>query len=222
MGTSPASRSRPGPRRIRREDIVEAGVELTSAEGLPAVTVRAVAARLGVRSPSLYHHLPGGVEELRALVVGRVQELIEAEDTVPESATLWERLEVPLRAVGHASRSYPGVLEHILTTGRDGPTTLTGSERTVLLLLESELADIAPEAYVAIHAYVTGWIFAQRPSSAAAQEHGLGSLAEVLRAAEGLDQQQVLFDGLRALLAGLALLHGPAAVGRGKRRRGGR
>jgi AcrR family transcriptional regulator len=223
----------PGPAaragRITIDDIVEAGVALTSAEGLPAVTVRAVAARLGVRSPSLYHHLPGGLEELRGLVVGRIQELIEAEDEVPQDATAWERLEVPLRSVGRATQQYPGVLEHILTAGRDGPTTLSGSERTVQLLLGSELADIAPEAYVAIHAYVTGWVFAQRPSSAAAKDNGMPALALVLRNAEKLDPEKVLLDGLRALLRGLAQAEAeqqatakkPGSSGRGGRTRAG-
>jgi AcrR family transcriptional regulator len=200
------------PARVRRvtvEDIVDAGVAITAAEGLAAVTVRAVAARLGVRSPSIYHHLPGGLDELRGLVVGRVQALIDTEAPAPEGASTWERLEVPLRAVGRANADYPGVLEHILTAGRDGPTTLSGADRTVQLLLESELADVAPEAFVAIHAYVTGWIFAQRPTSAAAQSQGLPSLAHVLREAEALDQENVLLDGLRALIAGLAVAQEP-------------
>jgi AcrR family transcriptional regulator len=209
-------------RRVTVDDIVEAGVAITSAEGLPAVSVRAVAARLGVRSPSLYHHLPGGLDELRGLVVARVQELIEAEDVVAEDATTWERLEVPLRSVGRTTRSYPGVLEHILTTGRDGPTTLSGSERTVQLLLESELADMAPEAYVAIHAYVTGWVFAQRPSPEAAKDHGMPALASVLRDADELDQEQVLLDGLRALLRGLAQAQQPEPRRAGRSARGGR
>jgi AcrR family transcriptional regulator len=214
MGPSePVARAR----RVTVDDIVEAGVAITTADGLGAVTVRAVAGRLGVRSPSLYHHLPGGVEELRGLVVERIQAILERDEDPAEGAGTWERLAVPLRSVGRATRSYPGVLEHILTTGKDGPTTLSGSERTVQLLLESELAGLAPEAYVAIHAYVTGWVFAQRPSSDAAKAHGMATLADVLRAAEALDQEQVLLDGLRALIAGLAQTQAPARRGRAKR-----
>jgi AcrR family transcriptional regulator len=218
MGPSDAA---PRGRGVSVEDIVESGVTITAAEGLGAVTVRAVAGRLGVRSPSLYHHLPGGVEELRGLVVERIQAILESEEAEPEGAGTWDRLEVPLRAVGRATRSYPGVLEYILTAGKDGPTTLSGSDRTVQLLLDSELADLAPEAYVAIHAYVTGWVFAQRPTSAAAQAHGMTSLAAVLRAAEDLDQEQVLLDGLHALLSGLARAQ-QAPVRKGRARRPGR
>lgn len=203
--------------RVTIDDIVEAGVAITSSDGFAAVTVRAVAGRLGVRSPSLYHHLPGGVDELRGLVVERIQAILERDEAPPEGAGTWELLAVPLRAVGRVTRSYPGVLEYILTSGKDGPTTLSGSERTVQLLLDSELASLAPEAYVAIHAYVTGWIFAQRPSSDAAKAHGMVTLADVLRAAEELDEEQVLFDGLRALVAGLAQAQPPARKGRVRR-----
>jgi AcrR family transcriptional regulator len=227
MVTSAAEPAGPQPRRISREDIADVGVELTVAHGLQAVSVRAVASRLGVRSPSLYHHLPGGLDELQGLVVARVQQLLEAEEDgadgaedprdPAEPATVRDMIEGPLRLVGRASHRYPGVLEYILTTGKDSPTTLEGSSRTVLLLLDSELSDVAPEAYVAIHAYVTGWIFAQRPSSAAAQAHGLGPLADLLRAAESLDQQQVLFDGLRALLSGLAHARGETSDNRSRR-----
>ena len=117
-GSTPA---KGGPRGIAVDDVVRAGVALTAEQGLQALTVRAVAARLGVRSPSLYHHLPGGVEELRGLVVLEIQRILDAEDPAPEGASTWERLEAPLRAVGRANASYPGVLEHILTAGRDGP-----------------------------------------------------------------------------------------------------
>ncbi|MDT7549900.1 MAG: hypothetical protein QOE84_2294 [Actinomycetota bacterium] len=211
------SESAPRAGRVTIDDIVEAGVAITSSDGFAAVTGRAVAGRLGVRSPSLYHHLPGGVDELRGLVVERIQAILERDEAPPEGAGTWELLAVPLRAVGRVTRSYPGVLEYILTSGKDGPTTLSGSERTVQLLLDSELASLAPEAYVAIHAYVTGWIFAQRPSSDAAKAHGMVTLADVLRAAEELDEEQVLFDGLRALVAGLAQGQPPARKGRVRR-----
>ena len=69
--------------------------------------------------------------ELRRLVVERIQAILERDEAPPEGAGTWELLAVPLRAVGRVTRSYPGVLEYILTSGKDGPTTLSGSERTV-------------------------------------------------------------------------------------------
>jgi AcrR family transcriptional regulator len=45
--------------------VVNAAVELADAGGLEAVTMGKLAERLGVRTPSLYHYLPQGIEGLR-------------------------------------------------------------------------------------------------------------------------------------------------------------
>jgi AcrR family transcriptional regulator len=184
---------------------VRTAIELTRAGGLQSLTLRAVALGLGVQSPSLYHHIPGGLEELQARVVDTVIGQFEAEvqqQTLPEESG-WERLERSLRALGRLSGEYPGVLQYVLSTGRDRRPALASAEQTVLQLLDGELAEVAPAAWLLVHTYVTGWVFAQRPSSAAAQEHGFDQLGNVLAEAEGLDAEKVLFEGLRALLAGL-------------------
>jgi AcrR family transcriptional regulator len=52
----------------RGQEIVDAARELVEHEGASALTMRALAARVGVRAPSLYKHLPGK-DELEARVV---------------------------------------------------------------------------------------------------------------------------------------------------------
>lgn len=56
-------------RGITEEDVVAAAADIADAGGLEAVTLAAVAARLGIRSPSLYAHVDGlaGVRRLLAL-----------------------------------------------------------------------------------------------------------------------------------------------------------
>jgi AcrR family transcriptional regulator len=49
------------------EDVTRAAVEIADAQGLAAVTIGSVAARLGIRSPSLYAHV-AGLDEVRRLV----------------------------------------------------------------------------------------------------------------------------------------------------------
>ena len=49
------------------EDVTRAAVEIADAEGIAAVTIGSVAARLGIRSPSLYAHV-AGLDEIRRLV----------------------------------------------------------------------------------------------------------------------------------------------------------
>jgi AcrR family transcriptional regulator len=187
------------------DDVEQAGVKLTQRDGLQRLTLRAVALDLGVQSPSLYYHIPGGLDELQARVVDRVIAQFEAEvqgQSLPEESG-WERMERSLRAVGRLSNEYPGVLQYVMSTGRDRIPALASAEQTVLQLLDSELGPVAPAAWLLVHTYVTGWVFAQRPSSAAASANGFGQLGAVLAEAEGLDQEKVLFEGLRALLAGL-------------------
>jgi AcrR family transcriptional regulator len=50
--------------------VVAAAAELADAEGLPALTLTRLAARLGVRTPSLYAHVDG-LEDLRRRVAQR-------------------------------------------------------------------------------------------------------------------------------------------------------
>ncbi|MGE5690876.1 MAG: TetR/AcrR family transcriptional regulator [Pseudomonadota bacterium] len=52
----------------RGRQIVEAARDLVEREGASALTMRALAARVGVRAPSLYKHVPGK-DELEAHVV---------------------------------------------------------------------------------------------------------------------------------------------------------
>lgn len=56
-------------RGISQTDVVGAAAEIADAQGLEAVTLASVAARLGIRSPSLYAHVEGldGLRRLLAL-----------------------------------------------------------------------------------------------------------------------------------------------------------
>ena len=56
--------------RAARQEIVDAARELVERDGSSALAMRALAARVGVRAPSLDKHLPGK-DELEARVVGR-------------------------------------------------------------------------------------------------------------------------------------------------------
>ena len=49
---------------IARERVLEAAERLFAQKGYVAVTLRDIAAEIGIRHTSLYHHVPGGKEEL--------------------------------------------------------------------------------------------------------------------------------------------------------------
>ncbi|WP_409329955.1 TetR/AcrR family transcriptional regulator [Trujillonella humicola] len=188
--------------RFSRADVVTAGVAITAERGLSSLTLNAVAERLGVQRPSLYHHLPGGVDELRNAVIDAVTAVEPAEDDEAE-ADLMATEERSLRRMAVAMGPFPDVIAYLATEGRDGHRPLQESDRLARLLLAQELDTSPAEAFVIAHAYLVGWICALRQDAGAAETAGMPVLAQVLRDAEDLDRGQVLMRGFRALLAGL-------------------
>lgn len=49
---------------LNREEIVKIAADMADEKGAAGVTFKALAARLGIKSPSLYKHFSGGLEEL--------------------------------------------------------------------------------------------------------------------------------------------------------------
>jgi AcrR family transcriptional regulator len=83
-------------------DVVDEAVALANAEGLDAVTLAAVADRLGVRSPSLYAHVAGLDGLRRALALRGAKEI---ERSLGEAAR--DRSGLPaLQAIAHAYRAF--------------------------------------------------------------------------------------------------------------------
>jgi AcrR family transcriptional regulator len=82
--------------------VVEVAAGVADADGLEAVTLARVAADLGVRAPSLYNHVDGRSDLLRAIAVLGVRELTAAlrEAAVGRSST------DALTAAAHAYRAY--------------------------------------------------------------------------------------------------------------------
>ena len=80
------------PRLLTRERIVEAAAALVDAEGLEAVSVRRLAAELGVRGPSLYNHFATKNEILDAVadeVVSQIDVSFFAVHDWREALRLW-------------------------------------------------------------------------------------------------------------------------------------
>jgi AcrR family transcriptional regulator len=78
----------------RGRQIVEAARDLVEHEGAAALTMRALAARVGVQAPSLYKHLPGK-DELEARVVdaalGELGATLERAEGLEEIARAYRR-----------------------------------------------------------------------------------------------------------------------------------
>ena len=103
----------PTPPRTSVADIVAAGRAILEADGLPGLTMQAVAARVGVRAPSLYKHVKD-----RDTLVGLV-----ADDTVRDLRERLERVDSGLAAFAHEFRAFakaaPQAYQLIFALGPD-------------------------------------------------------------------------------------------------------
>lgn len=84
------SASVPRPALISREDILAVTLGLADEQGLAAVTMRAVAARLGVTAMSLYRHVRDKDDLLDGLVERLLADLVLPDDRLPPEERLHE------------------------------------------------------------------------------------------------------------------------------------
>jgi AcrR family transcriptional regulator len=91
------------PRRgLDREQVIDTALAIADRDGLDAVTLARVARALGVRPPSLYHHVAGHDGLLRAVALRGLGELTAS----LQSAALGRAGTEALAATAHAYREY--------------------------------------------------------------------------------------------------------------------
>jgi TetR/AcrR family tetracycline transcriptional repressor len=114
-GKAAAGRPRAGEERLSRQAILEAALRIVDDEGIEAMTMRRLAATLGVNPMSIYHHLPN-----KAAVFAGLAELVFADlnnSTPPEAdaAPDWrEELMEAARAYRNALRAHPNLALQVL------------------------------------------------------------------------------------------------------------
>lgn len=159
-------RRRGRPARLTLDDVVLAAVALADAEGLDAVTMRAVATRLGVGAMSLYTHVPD-----KESLVDAMLERVSGEPDLPaqpsgdwradlrvlarEQRALLQRHHWVIEAVSHRRPLGPNGLAALeFALGALEPTRLTPAERMevfalltgfVINVARAELADRATD-----------------------------------------------------------------------------
>ena len=91
------------PRRgLDTDQIVDAAIAIADRDGLEAATLARVADALGVRPPSLYHHVAGHEGLLRAVALRSLRELTQA----LQAAAMGRAGADALASVSHAYRAY--------------------------------------------------------------------------------------------------------------------
>ncbi len=181
---------------ISRERVVAVAAELADAQGLDQLTLAQVAARLGVRLPSLYNHvdgLPGLRRELALLGCRQLLERISR-------AAIGKAAETAVIAVAQALRAYalehPGVYDATVRAPAADDLELQELSRSIVNVVVVVLEPFGLSDEAAVHA-----VRGLRSIS-----HGFVSLELAGGFGLPLDRDESFLRLLQTYLAGLSSL----------------
>ncbi len=139
---------------LSRERVLNAAIGIADREGVGAVTMRAVAARLGVEAMSLYHHVRNKDEILDGMVDRVVQEI-----RLPTDAATW-REAMRLRAIAARAVFLRHPWAAALVDGREssGPARLRYLEWVLDVLVHAGFPlQSAVRAFSVLDSYIYGF-----------------------------------------------------------------
>jgi AcrR family transcriptional regulator len=147
-------------RALTRERVVAGALAIIAADGAAALSMRALATRLGVVPGALYRHVRSK-EQLCDLAVDSV--LAEV-DTRPGRARDWtERVRVLARRLRAVLEDHPGIAVLLQTRDPLGPHSLALAEAFLAALRQAGLPERETAlAYSLIHDYTLGFALADR------------------------------------------------------------
>jgi AcrR family transcriptional regulator len=190
MNVSTATHQQPRrgrPPKVDRQQVVDAAVQLVESESAEALSLRGVAARLGVGKMTLYSHVQG-IDELRDLVVTELFDRWAASDV--EWPSDWESA---LTHFAHSRRAmllqHPLILDTIRRQSIFTPRLLRDAERVFAAFRAAGLEDEdALDAWVTLHAFVYGFVSVELARAAPHMTDGRiaadrGGLRDVVEAA---------------------------------------
>ena len=148
------------PPKINRQDVVDAAAALADEDGLAAVTIRAVAARLGVAPMTLYGHV-SNADELVDLVVGATIAVAVADKRRGRRTHRDGR--GALLGFAHGLRGmlrdHPAVLDAYRRRPVQDPNGLAVTAGVVSALVADGLdEDEAISTYASVYAFVIGFV----------------------------------------------------------------
>ncbi len=149
------ARSRAPRNTLTRDRIVAGALELADRDGLDALTIRALAAHLGVRPMAIYHHVPNKDAIIDALV-----DAVHGEVEETEAGEGWrDRLADRSRSLRSALRRHPWAVSVIDARPNPGPNTLRTHEAALDILRTAGFSLAATaHAYAILDAFVYGFV----------------------------------------------------------------
>ncbi|MFD8204787.1 TetR/AcrR family transcriptional regulator [Streptomyces sp. NPDC059695] len=138
-------------RAVAEDEVVAAAMRLLAARGADAVSIRGIAAELGLAPNAVYTYFPD-----RAAVVGAVVEHLLGRtdlDALTTRATPWrDRVHTLADDLRHRLLAHPGSVHLMLSGPMDGPHALALGEALLTVLADAGLgpADAARASYLLI------------------------------------------------------------------------
>ena len=147
---------RPRRRALTRESIVQAGVEIADRDGLDAVSIRGVAAELGVRPMSLYGHV-AGKDDLLDLMFDQLAGESVLGDDLP--ADWRSALEAIARRTRDQGLAHPWSIELLVDRIQLGPNTLRVLDEWIRAVAPLKVSlETASSIATAVNDYTVGYV----------------------------------------------------------------
>jgi TetR/AcrR family tetracycline transcriptional repressor len=194
---------------LTRDVLIEAGLKLLDEVGLDGLTVRKLAAELGVQSPALYWHIRTKQELLDGMANAII---VRAGMGPPRPDESWQEW------LARRGRSYRASL----LASRDGARVVSAAVRSgdAIQHFERELAAMVERGFTPLQAlrtitalshYITGHVLQEQAAAAAADRNEPPDLAELPTLAAALGSgspvgDEVFEHGLAVLIKGTEAL----------------
>ncbi len=180
---------------LTRERVFAAALALVDRDGMERLSMRRLAAELGVEAMSLYHHVRDKSEVVDGVVAVVLEQIV-----VPEGGSWDERTTSLAHELRRVVRAHPHVHLAVLERGIASPAVAPAASALVAALADGGLeGDDLVDAFWTLLAFVTGSLsceLADRPPAG-----GDGALPAAFF---GRDVDAQFDRGLHALVAALA------------------
>src|SRR5437773_8100312 len=141
---------------LDRDTVAAAALELMDADGLGALTIRALAQRLGVAPMALYNHA-ATKEDILDAARDRGLARLPAADPGPGTGPWWVRLRAINLAFHAALRAHPSLTALLVARPLAGQAPIDAAEAQLAVLAEAGFApDAAARAHLALLQYTLG------------------------------------------------------------------
>jgi AcrR family transcriptional regulator len=151
------------PKAERRAEILDAAIALADAEGLGALTLRAVAQRVGVTAMALYGYFPDKDSLLDAMADRVIDDYFPGFPGPLSALPEWrDRLLAWAGLLRQGAREHPGMVQYLLTKPAQTPLTMRGVEFIYHALLDAGVphAEI-PRLERFVTTFVLGWVLSE-------------------------------------------------------------